>query len=148
MKIDHYKRIGLIAGQVLIGVGSRIVGAISFAILIVLYFEIIGKRIELPGLWIYAIIGYYFSMQTGLGVDAYKMLKIKGQQSHYIRLLVQGIIGLLIGLFFLYIIISSRNIFPNELNVLFGIILPLTGAIIGFNVPRPKIIVTIQNMEG
>jgi len=131
--MDNYQKFGLIVGQVFIGLGFGLVGAIAFGLSIILYFELIGRHLDLFGEIMFAVIGGYIGMQTGISFDTYKFLKRNGRQTNFTRFFFQSLFGLTIGLLTFYFIISFGNEITNGLTNFLAVSLPLTGAIIGIN---------------
>ncbi len=132
--MNNYQKFGLIAGQILIGLGFGLVGAIVTALLIILYFELIGMHLDLFPEIMSAVIGGYVGMQTGIGFDGYKFLKRNRRQTDFIKYFLQSVLGLIMGLLGFYLLITSiGNRMPHGLTNFLAVALPLSGAIIGFD---------------
>jgi hypothetical protein len=132
--MTSYQKFGLVTGQVFIGLGFGLGGAIISSILVYLYFEVTQMRLDLYGEIMYALIGGYIGIQAGIGFDGFRFLKKNGRQTDFLRFLGQSILGLISGLvlFFVTIIPIGQSI-PHGLTNFLAIFLPLIGAIIGFN---------------
>lgn len=132
--MTKYQKFGLVTGQVFIGLGFGLAGAIVSSIIVYLYFAATQMRLSLYGEIMYALIGGYIGMQAGIGFDGFKFLKRNGRQTEFIRFFGQSFIGLTSGLLIFFVaIISIGNSIPHGLINFSAIALPLTGAIIGFN---------------
>lgn len=132
--MTNYQKFGLVIGQVFIGLGFGLGGAAISSILVYLYFAVTQMRLDLYGEIMYALVGGYIGIQAGIGFDGFRFLKKNGRQSDFLRFLGRSILGLISGLalFFVAIIPMGQDI-PHGLTNFLAILLPLTGAIIGFN---------------
>ena len=124
----------MISGQVLIGLIFGFAGATVTALLTILYFELRGQYLDLFPEVLSAVIGGYIGIQIGIGYHGYKFLKRKGRQQDFARFFIQSVGGLIFGLVALY----TLTLFPsskmnNNIVNFFAVALPLTGAIIGFD---------------
>jgi hypothetical protein len=137
--MDNYQKFGHISGQVFIGMGFGIGTAILSIIIAGLYHD----RLDLLGIGMYGLIGFYIGNLIGIGYDGFKLLKKLGRQRSFYRFFIQSIIGTLLGITLLY---YGRTIFgqgnpqgqvTRVLVNLLIIVLPLTGATIGFNFRLP-----------
>ena len=132
--MDKYKKIGWISGQVLIGVGFGLVGALLSVVIADLYFD----PLDLFGIGMYALIGFYIGIPAGIGYDGFKLLKKLERQRNFYRFFIQCIIGTLIGIASFYCSITAFGLAaPHGLVNLLMIVLPLAGATIGFNFKFP-----------
>jgi hypothetical protein len=132
--MDKYQILGLLAGQVLFGLGFGIVGAIVAALLAALYFGVTGGYLDLYGEIMFAVIGGYIGMQAGIAFDGYKFLRTFGRQASFMRFFLQSLLGLVFGLLgFYWLLLALGNKPPVTINFL-AITLPLAGAIIGFDI--------------
>lgn len=116
------------------GLAFGFVGAIVTALLTILYFELRGQYLELFPEVLSAVIGGYIGIQTGIGYDGFKFLKQKGKQRDFLRFFFQSVGGLILGLVVFYsLTLSPSDKMSNAIVNFLGIVLPLTGAIIGFD---------------
>ncbi len=123
--MDKYQKLGLIAGQVLFGLGFGIAGALVSALFVTLYLELTRGSMDLYGEILFAVIGGYIGMQTGILFDGYKFLRNCGRRTDFIRFSLQSLLGLVFGFFCYYWLLPVLD--------LLAIALPLAGAIIGFD---------------
>ena len=132
--MTKYQKFGQITGQVFIGLGFGLAGAIVSSILVYIYFELTGMRLDLFGEIMYALIGGYIGIQSGIGFDGFKFLKRIGRRTDFLRFLGQSVVGLISGLiiFFVTVIPIGQSV-PHALTNFLAIALPLSGAIAGFN---------------
>ena len=130
--MNKYQKTGLISGQVLMGLMFGLVGVIVTAILLTLYDELTGNHFDLGALF-YLLPGGYVGMQIGIGYDGYKYLKEKGRLKDFKRFFGQSIGGLFLGLLILYYLVFSPGPKINSFLISFAFILPIIGAIIGFD---------------
>ncbi len=137
--MDNYQKFGQISGQVFIGIGFGIGAAILSIIIAGLSYE----RLELMGIGMYGLIGFYIGNPIGIGYDGFKLLKRLGRQRDFYRFFIQSIIGTLLGVALLYYgpMTFGQSIPAGQvtrvLTTLLIIVLPLTGATIGFNFRLP-----------
>ena len=137
--MDNYQKFGQISGQVFIGIGFGIGAAILSIIIAGLSYE----RLELMGIGMYGLIGFYIGNPIGIGYDGFKLLKRLGRQRDFYRFFIQSIIGTLLGVALLYYgsMTFGQSIPTGQvtrvLTTLLIIVLPLTGATIGFNFRLP-----------
>jgi len=121
--LNKYQKIGLVAGQIFIGIVSFFIGIVITALLGTIYEFASGNYInDLSTHILYSIYGGLIGMQIGIGIDGYKYLKENGLAIYFSRFFRQSVIGLMIGLIILYIDFQMLTI-----------ILPVIGSIIGFN---------------
>jgi hypothetical protein len=132
--MTKYQKFELITGQVFTGLGFGLAGAIVSSILVYIYFESTGMRLDIFGEIMYALIGGYIGIQIGIGFDGFKFLKRIGRRTDFLRFFGQSVVGLISGLviFFVTLIPIGQSV-PHALINFLAILLPLTGAIIGFN---------------
>lgn len=132
--MEQYKKFGLVAGQVFLGLGFALAGAIVVSILVYLYTELMKIHLDLYGGIMYALIGSYIGMQMGIAFDGFKYLKQNNRQKDFLRFFLQSVAGLICGLVGLFvIIIPIGETIPHALTNFLAITLPLIGSIIGFN---------------
>jgi hypothetical protein len=132
--MTRYQKFGLITGQVFIGLGFGLAGAIVSSILVYIYFELTGMRLDLFGEIMYALIGGYIGIQIGIGFDGFKFLKKIGRRTDFLRFFGQSVVGLISGLVIFFVtVISFGQSVPHVLTNFLAIALPLTASIIGFN---------------
>ena len=137
--MDNYQKFGQISGQVFIGVGFGIGGAILSIIIADLYYD----RLELLGIGMYGLIGFYIGNPIGIAYDGFKLIKKLGRQRDFYRFFIQSIIGTLVGIALLYYgpMTFGQSISPGLVTrVLMSLsimVLPLAGAAIGFNFRLP-----------
>jgi hypothetical protein len=132
--MEKHKKLGLMTGQVFIGLGFGLAGAIVLSILVYIYYELTEMRLDLFGEIMYALIGGYIGIQIGIGFYGFKVLKKIGRGTDFLRFLAQSVIGLILGLviFFVAVVPIGQSLAHALANFL-AIALPMTGAIIGFN---------------
>jgi hypothetical protein len=132
--MTKYQKLGLVAGQVLFGVGFGIGGFIVSSILIYVYAEVNQIRLDLFGEIMYAVIGGYLGTQAGVAFDGFRFLKRNGRQKDFLRFFGQSVAGMMLGLVLMFIGVwpAGQNI-SNAWGNFLALALPLTGAIIGFN---------------
>jgi hypothetical protein len=133
--MNKYQTFGLISGQVLMGLLFGFVGVIVTALLWTAYEGIAGNYIgDLTTSILYSLYGGYVGMQIGIGFDGYKYLKEKGRLRDFKRFLAQSVVGLFLGLMTFYYLILSPG--PKTIGIVItflAFLLPLIGAIIGFD---------------
>ena len=110
-------------------------GAIVTALLMTLYDELKGNHYGDLSTSIFCFLfGGYIGMQIGIGYDGYKYLKDKGRLEDFKRFFGQSIGGLFLGLLiWYYLILSPGHKIGGDLITIFAFVLPMTGAIIGFD---------------
>ena len=139
MVMDKYQKFGQISGQVFIGAGFGIGAAILSIIIAGLY----NDSLELLGIGVYGLIGFYIGNPIGIGYDGFKLLKKLGRQRDFYRFFIQSIIGTLLGIALLYYgpMTFGQSIPAGQvtrvLTTLLIIVLPLTRGTIGFNLGLP-----------
>ena len=140
--MNNYQKGGLIAGQVLFGLIFGFVGVVATALLWTVFEELTGNYIQdLSTSIIYSLYGGYVGMQIGIGYDGYKYLKEKGGVSDFKRFFGQSVVGLIIGLLIFYFFFLSPGHIDNffmGLLAYFAPVMPLIGAVIGFNIGLVK----------
>lgn len=133
--MDNYQKFGWISGQVFIGIGFGIGTSIISIIIAGLNYD----RLELLGIGMYGLIGFYIGNPIGIGYDGFKLLKKLRRQRDFYRFFIQSIIGTLLGIALLYYgpMTFGQSIPTGQVTrvliTLLIIALPLTGATIGFN---------------
>ncbi|WP_194774599.1 hypothetical protein [Pararhodonellum marinum] len=132
--MNNYQKFGLISGQVLMGLIFGFGGVLVIALLIALYGELKGNHVDMFYSVLLTVFVGFIGMQTGIGYDGYKYLKEKGEQKNFIRFLLQSVIGLFLGLLiWYYLTFFHADKMKNSWVTYFTFFLPMTGAIIGFN---------------
>jgi hypothetical protein len=129
--MNNYKKFGLIAGQVFIGLAFAIVGGIAWLIISYVMSLISGVYSSLFQEVLHALIACYVGLLTGIAFDGYKFLKRNGRQTEFVRHFLQSLIGLTVGLIAVYFMASSAS--TASLVAFSAVVLPLMGTIIGFD---------------
>ena len=148
--MDKYQKLGLISGQVLMGLIFGVGGVIATALLMTLYDELAGNPYaDLSSGILYSMFGGYIGMQIGIGYDGYKYLKEKRRLRDFIRFLCQSIGGLFFGLLiFYYLILSSGPKIDSFFINSFAFVLPMIGSIIGFDLGLVKRLSETDKKDG
>lgn len=121
----------LVVGQILIGLGFGLAGAVITSLIAYLVYEL---RMGLFADIMFALIGGYIGLQVGVALNGFRFLRRNGRQADFLRYFGQSFGGLSSGLLlFLVTIIPMGQSVPHWLTNLLAVALPLTGAIIGFN---------------
>jgi phosphate/sulfate permease len=117
--------------EILVGLGCGVIGAILCSIIVSLVFG----WLDLFASTMYALIGGYIGMLTGIGIVGYKVLTRNDRQKDFLQFFLQGLVGFAFGLLGLYIISwNARTLdLPNALINFLAIGLPLTCTMLGFN---------------
>jgi len=112
-------------------------GVIVTALLWTVYEELTGDYIgDLSTSIFYSLYGGYVGMQIGIGFDGYKYLKEKGRLKDFRRFFGQSVAGFIAGLWmFYYFFLSPGHInnFFNGFLAYLAPVMPMVGAIIGFD---------------
>jgi uncharacterized protein YacL len=119
------KRIFFIILEFLSGLGFGILGTYIFS-----FFD----KWDLLDSVLFTFMALFASMLTGIGLVGYVYLKRINKLSEFVISMVLSFVGLIIFLL-LYIMLSSLIPYLTfyKLNPLLAIVLPMTGAVIGFN---------------
>jgi hypothetical protein len=151
--MNNYQKLGLIAGQIFVGLGFGLGATLATAIIVFLIFDLIGRDMDLYGPLLIAAITGYISMQVGISYDGYKILKRHGRQADFLRFFVQSVFGLLVGLIAFYLLVMTmaekfREFELNRLVNFLAMTLPLIGAILGFDIGLIKRLSDTERLEG
>lgn len=132
--MNNYQKLGLISGQVLMGLIFGFGGVIVTALLGTLLEEIRGNHVgDLSTTIFYSLYGGYIGMQIGIGFDGYKYLREKHRQREFKRFFAQSIVGLFFGLLiWYYMIFIPHNKIGNHLITIVSLAPPLIGAIVSY----------------
>ncbi|HEV8515894.1 MAG TPA: hypothetical protein VGQ59_21580 [Cyclobacteriaceae bacterium] len=127
--MEKADKFNLIVLQILIGLGSGLIGALLLS-----SFEITGWN-DIYGTIIFALIGGYLFMFAGVGATGYFFLKKIKALRIFSQLQFQSLIGLIVGIGGLFFIaITAGNLkLPNFIINSIAILFPLIGTIVGFN---------------
>jgi hypothetical protein len=121
--MTKYQKLGLIFGQIFMGFVFGFIGFITTAIIGTVYESITGNYInDLSTHILYSFYGSVIGFQIGIGIDGFKYLEENGLKSDFKRHFSQSLIGLFFGILIFYFYMN-----------LFTTILPIVGAISGFN---------------
>lgn len=131
--MNNYKKFGVIAGQVLMGVGFSIGGGIAGLICDNIMSVISGTYSDLFGSIMNALIGCYLGLLTGVGFDGYKFLKQEGRKNEFQKFLLVSIFGISSGVLGLYLIVTNHRSLglSNTAADSLAIALPLIGVLSG-----------------
>jgi hypothetical protein len=131
--MNNYKKFGVVAGQVFMGLLFSLLGGIVGLICDYIVSVISGIYSDLFGAMVNALIGCYIGLLTGVCLDGYKFLKQNGRQNEFLRFLLVSVVGISGGLFGLYLIVTySLSLrLSNVLTNFLAIALPLTGMQLG-----------------
>lgn len=131
--MNNYKKFGVIAGQVFIGLGSSILGGIVGLICDYIVSKTSGVYSDFSEFLLNGLIGCYIGLLTGVCFDGYKYLKQNGRQNEFLKFLLVSGIGISCGILGLYLIVTNywsfglSNILANSL----AATLPLIGILLG-----------------
>lgn len=133
--MNKYQRLGLVAGQIFVGLGFALVGGIVGMLVDYLRSLASGMMTDLYESIMTALIFSYIGLFVGISVDGYRFLKRMGRKDEFAKFFLQSIAGLTIGFLALYIIVMSESAskLPHALLNSLLFILPLLGTILGFN---------------
>lgn len=135
--MDNYQKFGLVSGQVLMGLIFGFGGVIVASLVGTVYEELTGNYTrDLSTHIIYALYGGFIGMQIGIGYNGYKYLKAQGRLKYFNRFFVQSVFGFVTGLLMFYCFFLSLghiNSFLEGLLAYLAPVMPMVGAIIGFD---------------
>lgn len=133
--MNKYQKLGLVAGQIFVGLGFAIVGGMIGLLVDYLRSLASGMMTDLYGSILTALIFSYIGLFVGISFDGYRFLKRIGRQDEFVKFFIQSIGGLVIGLLVCYMTAMSEigSKLPHPLINSLAIVLPLLGTILGFN---------------
>src|SRR5689334_2896572 len=147
--MKNYQKFGLVSGQVFMAFLFALVGAFVTALLTILYFQLVGRHLHVFGAILSAIIGGYIGMQTGIAYDGYKFLKQNDRRTDFARIFLQSLVGLVIGLLmFWYLVLPLEGTVIHSIISCLAGLMPLLGAILGFDLGLIQRINNVNNKNG
>jgi H+/Cl- antiporter ClcA len=131
--MNNYKKFGVVAGQVFMGLGFSLLGGIVGLICDYIVSVTTGIYSDLFGTIVNALIGCYIGLLFGVCFDGYKFLNQDGRQNEFLKFLLVSVVGISGGLFGLYLIVTnSLNLgLSNGLTNFLAVALPLIGTLLG-----------------
>ena len=131
--MNNYKKFGVIAGQILIGLGFSILGGIIGLICDYTVSATSGVYSDLFESILNSLIGCYIGLLIGICFDGYKFLKENGRENEFLKFLLVAVIGISCGILGLYLIVTNcRSLgLSNVLTNLLAVILPFIGILLG-----------------
>ncbi|WP_125185365.1 spore cortex biosynthesis protein YabQ [Botryobacter ruber] len=144
--MKNYKIFGLIVGQVFIGLGFGVLGfIITLLIDYLILWSLIGEKSSLFGSLMYASIGGYIGMVTGVGFDGYRYLKKNGRQGDFMILFLHSLLGFVLG--FLVFFVSLKYTEGNIWVYFLAIGLPLAGTMLSFTYNLTSMVIEKDSQE-
>jgi hypothetical protein len=133
--MDNYKKFGVFAGQIFMGLGFSVVGWLAGLISYNVVAAANGTYVDLTGTFlnIGALIGWCIGLLTGICFDGYKFLKQNVRQNEFLKFLFISVIGISVGLFGLSFVIriSSSLGLSDVMAIFLAVALFLIGILLG-----------------
>jgi uncharacterized protein YacL len=117
----------LVVKEILVGLGLGLLGVVLFSL--------VDPWGDLFYSIMFGSITWYIFMWTGIGITGYLTLKKLGRQREFFELFSLSFLGLVVAVVIYATLVSlTFKLIPYRLSsFIMPIVLPLTGAIIGFN---------------
>jgi hypothetical protein len=130
--MNIYKKTGLIAGQVFMGLAFAMLGVITQVVVVHLVSVTRGTYVDTFGTIMSSWIGCLCGFLVGIGLDGFRFLKKEGRHNDFLKFLLLSVLGTCGGFLGLYSIMSDFGTFklPTPLMVIV-LGLPFTGILLG-----------------
>jgi hypothetical protein len=133
--MDNYKKLGVFAGQIFMGLGFSLIGWLAGLICYNVVADANGTYVDLTGTFLNmgALIGWCIGLLTGICFDGYKFLKKDVRQNEFLNFLLISVLGVSVGLFgpSFIIRISSNLGLSDAMTIFVAAALFLIGILLG-----------------